>query len=62
MGPKTNNTASILNQIYKKTRLEKECYLIRQDDNAMFNKIIFFKYKTRQIKTAETNKKISYLN
>ena len=26
------------------------------------NKIIFFKYKTRQIKTTETNKKVSDLS
>ena len=32
--------------------VKKECYLVRQ----IFDKDIFFKYRTRQIKATETNK------
>ena len=28
----------------------------------IFDKIIIFKYRTRQIKATETNKKVTYLN
>ena len=35
---------------------------MRQDNLIFFYKIIFLKYRTRQIKTTETNKKVTYLN
>ena len=34
----------------------------RQNNIHIFDKIIFLKYMTRQIKTTETNKKVIYLN
>ena len=46
----------------KQTRLKKERYIIRQDNIQIFDKSIFFRYRMRQIKTTETNKKITYLN
>ena len=46
-GPKTDKTASILYQI-KTNKVNKEYYLIRQYNILLFfNKIIFFKYKTK---------------
>ena len=50
---KTSKTASILNLI--ETRLKKNT-LISQYSIQIFDKIIFFKYKTRLMKTTETNK------
>ena len=58
-GPKTDRTARVLNCI-KKNKVKKECYLIRQYNIQIFYKIIFFNYRTRQIKTTETNKKVTY--
>ena len=43
-------------------KVKKQCSLIRQYNIQIFYKIIFFKYRTRQIKTTETNKKVTYLN
>ena len=37
-------------------KVKKEHYLIRQYNIQICNKIIFFKYSTRQIKARETNK------
>ena len=41
-----------------------ERYLIRQYNIGLhiFDKIFFFKYNTRQIKTTETNTKVTYFN
>ena len=57
--PKTCKTASVLNSI-KTNMVKKECYLIRQYNIHFFNKIIFFKYTTRQINAA-ISIKIIYL-
>ena len=56
-GPKTDKTASILHYI-KRNKIKKQCYVIRQENivYTFFYKIIFFKYKTRQIKTTEIRK------
>ena len=34
----------------------------RQYNIQLFDKIIFFKYRTREIKATETNTKVTYLN
>ena len=48
----------------KMNMIKKECYLIRQDNTYIhiFYKIFFFTYRTKQIKTTETNMKVTYLN
>ena len=39
------------------TRFKKECCLIRQENTMyIFYQIMFFKYRTRQLKATETNK------
>ena len=45
-------------------KVKKERYLIRQYDTiyTFFYKIIFFKYRTRQIEATEANKEITHLN
>ena len=45
-------------------KVKKERYLIKKDNKNIhiFNKSIFFKCRTKQIKTTETNKKVTYLN
>ena len=45
----------------KQTRFKKD-KTIRQDNIQIFINIIFFKYRTRQIKTTKTNNKVTYLN
>ena len=42
----------------KNNNTKKQHYLITQDNIQMFDKIIFFTYRTRQIKATETNKKL----
>ena len=37
-------------------------HVIRQNNIQIFFKIIFFKYRTRQLKTIETNKKVTYFD
>ena len=51
-----SNTNKMLVRL-KQTRLKKEHYLIRQDNIQIFNKIIVFKYKTREIKMANCQQK-----
>ena len=51
--------------ISKQTRFKKKRTLFnktRQYNIHILNKIFFFKYRTRQLKTTETNKLITYLN
>ena len=36
--------------------------MTRKYNIQIFDQIIFFKYRTRQVKTAEPNKKVSYVN
>ena len=57
LGPKTSKTASILNQT-EPNKLKKRMLFnkTRQYNIKIFNKIIFFKYRTRELKTTETNK------
>ena len=48
-------TASV--RIIDWNKVKKERYLLTQYNNIhIFNKIIFFEYRTRQIKATETNK------
>ena len=44
------------------TNKVKQSTLTRQYNIQIFNKIIFFKYRTREIKATETNKYVTYLN
>ena len=37
-------------------------FLTRQYNEQIFDKMILFKYGTRQIETIETDKKVTYLN
>ena len=47
----------------KQTRLKRTLFsTTRQYNTYIFNKIIFFKYRSRQIKATETNKKVTYLH
>ena len=41
-------------------KVKKEHCLIRQYNTQNFDKYIFLKYRTRQIKATETNKKVTY--
>ena len=41
---------------------KKNHYSVRQDNVHIFNKIIFVKYRTRQIESTETNVNVTYLN
>ena len=43
-------------------KVEKEHYLIRQNNTIyqFVDKIVFFKYRTRQIKATECNTKVTY--
>ena len=45
----------------KQTSFEENKTLFNKTRH-IFDKIFFFKYRTRQIKTTETNKKVMYLN
>ena len=47
-----------LNKILKRTLFNQT----RQYNIQVLDKIIFFKYMTRRIKTTETNKKVTYAN
>ena len=63
IGPKTDNTASVLNliktnKVIKKKRFNK----IRQYTINILDKRNIFKYRTRLIKTLETNMKVTCLN
>ena len=55
-----SNILSIIEQTNKQTnKVKNECHLIRQDNTIyifIFDKIIYFKYRTRQLKATETNK------
>ena len=42
-------------------KVKKERYLKRQDNIQSFDKFIFFKYSTRQMKATERSKKVIYL-
>ena len=51
--PKTSKTASVLNYI-ETNKVTKESYLIRQYNIQIFDKIIFIKYRIRQIKVTSS--------
>ena len=61
-GTKIDKTANVLNQIETNTVKKEQVNKTRQYKIEMFNKNIFFKNRTRQIKATETNKKVTYLN
>ena len=42
--------------LFETNKVKKECYLMRQYNIHIFNKTIFLKYRTIQIKATETNK------
>ena len=58
MDLKQIKTASILIKI-ETNKIKKE-HLIRQDKMHILNNILFFKYRTKQLKTTETNMKVTY--
>ena len=59
-----NKTIQYTNNNIKIEKVKKERYFnkTRQINTQMFDKIIFFKYSTRQLKAIETNKFFTYFN
>ena len=46
--------------VIETNKVKKECYLIRQDNTHILDKITFFKYRKIQIEITETNKKVAW--